>query len=345
MDTVTDDAVVDVDGVSTTFTTQRGSVRAVHDVSLRIRAGEALGLVGESGSGKSVLARSVMGLLPAEATVTGSVRFHGDELVGRPAKDIRRLWGTGIAMVFQDPMTSLNPVHRIGAQVAEPLRRRLGMSRGEARREAIALLHSVGIPNPAERARQYPHEFSGGMRQRAMIAIALACGPSLLLADEPTTALDVTVQAQILDLLAAQQRRQQMAMMLVTHDLGVVATRTDRIAVMYAGRIVETAPTRSLFASMRMPYTEALFQSIPTLDDSRETRLRVIAGLPVDPTAALGGCAFAPRCAYATDRCRQEEPPLTSDGDPDHLFRCWYPIESSATGTIAPPSSPTKVEA
>jgi ABC-type dipeptide/oligopeptide/nickel transport system ATPase component len=240
-----------VEDLRTHFLTETGTVRAVDGVSFTLERGRTLGVVGESGSGKTILSRSIMGLLPSRNVYReGSARYEGTEVVGLGPSQMRGLWGTEMAMVFQDPMTSLNPVMKVGDQITESLRHHLDMDKGEARETAISLLRSVGIPEPSQRVREYPHQLSGGMRQRVMIAIALACGPKLLFADEPTTALDVTVQAQILNLLAQQQHERHMAMILVTHDLGVVAGRADEIAVMYAGQIVEKAPTRTLFASM-----------------------------------------------------------------------------------------------
>jgi peptide/nickel transport system ATP-binding protein len=255
------------------------------------------------------------------------VRLVGHDLSTMTPAQLRQVWGTQVAIVFQDPMTALNPVVRIGRQITEALRKNVGLDKRAAKETALALLTSVGIPSPESRLRNYPHELSGGMRQRIMIAIALACGPKLLLADEPTTGLDVTVQAQILDLLAAQQRERSMAMILVSHDLGVVASRTDEILVMYAGKVVEQAPTETLFAQTRMPYTEALLRSIPKLADPSHTRLRVIPGRPPDLAAVAEGCRFAPRCPYVQDRCRREVPPLRTAG-PDHLFACWLPVGS-----------------
>jgi len=313
----------------TSFRTPRGVVRAVEGVSLSLERGRTLGVVGESGSGKTVLTRSIMGLLPgSNVERSGTVRFAGHDLTAMSPAELRAVWGMQVALVFQDPMTALNPVVRIDRQITESLRLRAGLDRGAARDTAVALLRSVGIPDPERRLRAYPHELSGGMRQRVMIAIALACGPKLLLADEPTTGLDVTVQAQILDLLATQQRERAMGMVLVTHDLGVVATRTDDIAVMYAGRIVERAPTPALFAHTRMPYTEALLRSIPRLSDPPGTRLRSIPGRPPDLASPPPGCRFAPRCPYVQDQCRDEEPPLRTAGQ-DHVFRCWYPVGSA----------------
>jgi oligopeptide/dipeptide ABC transporter ATP-binding protein len=320
--------LLEVDDLHTTFRTSRGLVRAVDGVSLSLERGRTLGVVGESGSGKTVLSRSIMGLLTgSNVERSGTVRFAGYDLTALPPAELREVWGMQVAMVFQDPMTALNPVVRVQRQITESLRLRAGLDRKAAYETAVALMRSVGIPAPERRLRAYPHELSGGMRQRVMIAIALACGPKLLLADEPTTGLDVTVQAQILDLLATQQRERHMGMILVTHDLGVVATRTDDIAVMYAGRIVEQAPTAELFAHTRMPYTEALLRSIPRLPDPSHTRLRAIPGRPPDLAADLRGCRFAPRCPYVQDRCRQEEPPLRKAGQ-GHVFRCWYPVGS-----------------
>ncbi len=325
-----DEPLLVVESLSTTFRTARGRVRAVEDVSLSLQRGRTLGIVGESGSGKSVLSRSLMGLVPGYAERTGSVRFEGVEMTTASTKQLRELWGARMAMVFQDPMTALNPVQKVGNQLTESLREHLDYDRGRAKDTAVALLTSVGIPEPARRLKEYPHQLSGGMRQRVVIAISLACGPALLFADEPTTALDVTVQAQILDLLADQQRERFMGMVLVTHDLGVVATRADDIAVMYAGQIVEQAPARSLFHQMRHPYTEALMKSIPRRELPSHTRLEAIAGRPPDLLNPPEGCRFAPRCAYAQDKCRDEQPPLISDGDPAHLYRCWFPVAISA---------------
>jgi peptide/nickel transport system ATP-binding protein len=327
--------LLDVRDLRTSFETGRGLVRAVDGVSFSLHRGSTLGVVGESGSGKTVLSRSIMRLLPRRGVrISGHVLFEGVDLATAGPKQLRRLWGPQIAMIFQDPMTSLNPVMKIGQQIVESLRYHLDMDRNEARETAVTLLRDVGIPEPAKRLDDYPHQLSGGMRQRAVIAIGLSCGPKLLLADEPTTALDVTVQAQILDLLQRQQSDRDMAMILVTHDLGVVAGRTDVIAVMYAGKLVEWAPTKVLFSEMRMPYTEALIQSIPKIEYHSHTRLNVITGRPPDLVHPPKGCNFSPRCPYAQERCHEEEPPLVESSTPGHLFACWYPVGSPENDSI-----------
>jgi len=330
-DTDSSHALLEVEDLRTHFLTANGRVRAVDGVSFELQRGRTLGVVGESGSGKTVLARSIMGLLPrANVERTGTIRYGGNDISEYSQAEMRSVWGPEMAMVFQDPMTSLNPVMRIGTQITESLRFHLGMDKGEANQLAVSLLRSVGIPEPDKRLRDYPHQLSGGMRQRVVIAIALACGPKLLFADEPTTALDVTVQAQILNLLDAQQRERFMAMVLVTHDLGVVAGRAHDIAVMYAGRIVEKASARTLFASMRMPYTEALLQSIPKLEHRSHTRLASIPGRPPDLVNPPKGCKFAPRCRYVQPRCLEEEPALTPGVDEGHEYRCFYPVGTEA---------------
>jgi peptide/nickel transport system ATP-binding protein len=319
--------LLEVTDLSTSFKTPRGLARAVDNVSIVLDRGKTLGIVGESGSGKSVFSRSVMGLLPKSNVVReGSVRFQGNEISTLSNSAMRAYWGKEMAMVFQDPMTSLNPVLKIGRQITESLRYHLDMDRKQADEVALALLKSVGIPEAERRLDEYPHQMSGGMRQRIVIAISLACGPKLLFADEPTTALDVTVQAQILNLLQGQQRERDMAMVLVTHDLGVVAGRADEIAVMYAGQIVERAPTRTLFAQMRMPYTEGLLKSIPKLEQPSHSRLQIIGGRPPDLVSPPPGCKFAPRCPYAQERCHIEEPPLVEADTPGHYYKCWYPV-------------------
>jgi oligopeptide/dipeptide ABC transporter ATP-binding protein len=329
-----------VDDLHTSFRTGRDTVRAVDGVSLTVDRGRTLGIVGESGSGKTVLSRSIMGLLPPRDVITsGTVRFAGNELTAMDQKQLRQVWGAELSMIFQDPMTALNPVKRIGRQITESLRLHLDMDRKEADATAVELLRSVGIPSPEQRVRWYPFQLSGGMRQRVMIAIALACAPRLVMADEPTTGLDVTVQAQILDLLGELQRERHMAVILVTHDLGVVASRADDIVVMYAGRIVERAPTHTLFADTRMPYTQALMDSIPRLADPSGVRLHAIAGRPPDLIHPPPGCKFAPRCPYAQEKCRQSEPPLRTAGSPDHLFACWFPLVNGVSTAPSPDGS------
>jgi peptide/nickel transport system ATP-binding protein len=319
--------LLEVVDLHTSFKTPRGITRAVDGVSITLERGQTLGVVGESGSGKSVLSRSIMGLLPKQNVIReGSVLFEGTELTHLSTSAMRQHWGTDMAMVFQDPMTSLNPVLKIGRQITESLHFHLDMDKDEANATALALMRSVGIPEPQRRLKEYPHQLSGGMRQRIVIAIALACGPKLLFADEPTTALDVTVQALILDLLAQQQRERDMGMILVTHDLGVVAGRADEIAVMYAGQIVEKAPTRTLFAQMRVPYTEGLLKSIPKLDQPSHSRMQIIGGLPPDLVNRPKGCKFSPRCPYVQEKCREEEPPLIEAETPGHYFKCWFPV-------------------
>jgi oligopeptide/dipeptide ABC transporter ATP-binding protein len=347
--------LLEVTDLKTSFTTAAGVVRAVDGVSFALERGRTIGIVGESGSGKTVLSRSIMNLLPKRTTIQqGSVRFAGHEILGLGSKEMQSYWGAEMSMVFQDPMTSLNPVVKIGRQITESLRQHLDMSKGEAADRAVELLRSVGIPEPARRVGEYPHQLSGGMRQRVVIAIALACDPRLLMADEPTTALDVTVQAQILDLLGQKQAERHMTMVLVTHDLGVVATRTDEIIVMYAGQVVEQAPTWRLFSSYRMPYTEALMKSIPRLEFPSHTRLLAVPGRPPNLLSAPPGCPFAPRCSYAQDRCQVDKPPLVETDTPGHSFACWYPVGSAEAsealeinrrrGLIHTGADPTKTE-
>ncbi len=309
------------------FRTPRGVVRAVDGVSLRLEKERTLGIVGESGSGKTVLIRSIMGLLPSRNVIrSGQIWYQDQDLMGFTTKELESVWGKEIAMIFQDPMTALNPVVRLGRQITEAVRCHTDVGRRQAERVARSLLAAVRVPEPGRLMRAYPHELSGGMRQRVLIAMALARDPKLMLADEPTTALDVTVQAQILDLLDGAQSEREMAMILVTHDLGVVAGRADEVAVMYAGKIVERASPTALFSEMRMPYTEALMKSAPRLSDPSHRRLATIPGRPpslIDPSP---GCAFAPRCAYVQARCQAEAPPLQSGPNQGHEFACWYPV-------------------
>lgn len=318
-------AVLQVESLHTTFQTARGPVRAVDGVSLELAAGETVGLVGESGSGKSVLGRTLMGLIENASTtqVEGTVRIDGQSVHDLPPSQRRKLWGPKIAMVFQDPMSSLNPVRRIGVHLTDPLRLHLGMSRSAATHRAVELLERVGIPEPQRRLKQYPHELSGGMRQRVMIAVALSCDPDILIADEPTTALDVTVQKQILDLLTDLASERQMGTILISHDLGAVEGRTDRVAVMYAGRIVEKASTSTLFAQPHHPYTSALIASLPSLTAAPHTRLRTIEGQPPDMANPPAGCRFAPRCPRAESKCREEMPELIGAG---REVACHFPL-------------------
>ncbi|WP_237405167.1 ABC transporter ATP-binding protein [Actinacidiphila reveromycinica] len=319
--------LLDVQHLTTRIRTSRGVVRAVEDVSFQLEAGETLGLVGESGCGKSMTGLSLMGLLPPGGRIAegSSIRLDGRELVGLPARELRRVRGNDIAMVFQDPMTSLDPTKSIGHQVAEPVLLHRGCTRAEAAERAAEVLGLVGLPHPRERLDDYPHQLSGGLRQRVLIAMALANEPRVLIADEPTTALDVTIQAQILALLADLRSRLGMAMILITHDMGVTAGHADRVNVMYAGRIAESTGTDRLFHGMRHPYTQSLLASVPRLDQDPDRRLPTIPGLPPDLTGPADGCRFADRCAYATDRCRTEEPALT--GPPEHRFACWHPTD------------------
>lgn len=318
--------LLQVTNLTTDFATPNGALRAVDDVSFTLERGKALGVVGESGSGKSVTARSVMRLLPKSNVISsGNVIINGVDMMSLNDRELREMWGPQVAMVFQDPLGSLNPVMKIGDQVAEGMRIHQGVSRRNARDIVVQLLKSVGIPSPDKRIDDYPHQLSGGMRQRVVIAIALACNPNLLIADEPTTALDVTVQAQILDLLQDQQKGGLMPLILITHDLGVVAGRTDEVMVMYAGRIMERASTKTLFAAMRHPYTEALFRSIPKVEYPSHTKLAIIPGRPPDMIRPPRGCKFADRCRYARPECREDEPELTQGIDPTHLYRCFFP--------------------
>jgi oligopeptide/dipeptide ABC transporter ATP-binding protein len=322
-------SILKLENLKVRFSTHRGQLEAVRGVDLDVEAGTSIGIVGESGSGKTVMSRAAMGLLSG-STVTreGRITFDGKVLSDMSRDEVRNEFGTGMAMIFQDPMTALNPVRRIGSQLQESLRVRLGMSRKEARARSIELLTLVRIPEPARMLRKFPNQLSGGMRQRIMIAIAISCNPKLLFADEPTTALDVTVQAQILELLTDLRKKLNMTMVLVTHDLGVVAGNTDYVAVMYAGEIVEQAPTAELFANMKMPYTEALFKSIPNIQMKAGSRLPVIEGRLPDPTDRPPGCGFAARCNYAQDKCFTDHPELEKAND-GHLYRCWFPLGDS----------------
>jgi oligopeptide/dipeptide ABC transporter ATP-binding protein len=322
--------VLQISDLSTHIQLTKSVVHAVGNVDLTIEPGEALGLVGESGCGKSMTGLSIMGLLPpGGAIVSGSIKLDGRELVGMSDAELRTIRGNDIAMIFQDPLTSLDPTKTIGYQVAEPVRLHKGASKAAARAQATEVLGLVGLARPAERLGDYPHQLSGGMRQRVMIAMALSCEPKLLIADEPTTALDVTIQAQILALLHDLKDRLGMAMLLITHDMGVIAGHADRVQVMYAGRMVEVTGTPNLFQHMRHPYTRALLASIPRLSQDGNRRLLTIGGLPPDLSQPPPGCRFAPRCSRATDKCRDQEPALTGE-TADHLFSCWHPVDGPA---------------
>ena len=317
--------LLEVKDLQTHFLTRGGVVRAVDGVSWDVEEGETVALVGESGCGKSVTALSIMRLVqqPAGRIVGGQILFRGRDLLTLGEDEMRRVRGREIGMIFQEPMTSLNPVLTIERQLTEGLEIHLGMSRDDAKARAVELLGMVGIPDPARRLRQYPHQFSGGMRQRMMIAMALACDPKLVLADEPTTALDVTIQAQILELMKDLARRLGVAMLIITHNLGVVARYADRVNVMYAGRIIERGTARELYGRPRHPYTLGLLRSVPRLDEPRRARLAPIEGQPPDLTRLPAGCAFAPRCAFRVERCGHEVPPLTRVDGGGHVSACW----------------------
>jgi oligopeptide transport system ATP-binding protein len=317
--------LLEVRNLSTQFFTKDGVVHAVDEVSFELDYGETLGLVGESGCGKSVTALSLTRLIPSPPgkIVSGEIIFDGIDVLRLSNEEMRLLRGKKIGFIFQDPMTSLNPTLTIGYQIAESARVHLGLSRKAADDRAAELLGKVGIPRARERMNDYPHQFSGGMRQRVMIAIALACDPMLLLADEPTTALDVTIQAQILDLIRSLSSEFGTAVILITHDLGIAAGMCNRVNVMYAGRIVETANVDDVFENPKMPYSWGLMDSLPRLDEKRGARLRTIEGMPPDLISPPNACRFAPRCSYARDVCREEEPALTPREPADHLARCW----------------------
>ncbi len=317
-------ALLEVRNLETRFYTQEGVVKAVNGISYTLDEGETLGVVGESGCGKSVSVLSMMRLIPSPpGKITGGeVLFEGQDLLKMSQEEIRHIRGNRIAMIFQDPMTSLNPVLTIGRQVSEALELHMGMDKRQARQRTIELLEMVGIPQAEQRIKDYPHQFSGGMRQRVMIAMALSCNPQVLIADEPTTALDVTIQAQIVDLVKRLRDEMGMAVIWITHDLGVVAGLVDRVNVMYAGFIVEMGPVKEIYHCPRHPYTIGLLGSLPRLDERMRRRLKSIEGLPPDLIALPQGCPFAPRCEYAIDRCLEENPTLESVGV-DHQVACW----------------------
>jgi peptide/nickel transport system ATP-binding protein len=337
--------VLEIEDLSTHIKLTSSVVQAVGNIDMRVEAGETLGIVGESGCGKSMTGLSIMGLLPPGGSIVGgSIKLAGRELVGLKDEDMRQIRGNEVAMIFQDPLTSLDPTKTIGYQVAEPVRLHRGVSRADALDRAAEVLSLVGLPKPKERLSDYPHQLSGGLRQRVMIAMALACEPKLLIADEPTTALDVTIQAQILALLKELKDRLGMAMLLITHDMGVIAGHADRVNVMYAGRVVENADAEVLFESMHHPYTQALLASIPTLAQDSDKALHAIPGLPPDLANPPEGCRFAPRCTRADDKCRTTEPPF-SGADFDHRFACWHPVsgplELAVIGVAGPSAADT----
>ena len=318
------DVILEVRDLQVTFRTEEGIVHAVRGVDLDVRRRDVLGVVGESGSGKSVTMLAVLGLLPKSAKITGSARFLGKELIGAKPADLRAVRGAGIAMIFQDPLTALNPTHRVGNQLTEAIRaHQPDMSKKDALRRAIDLLDLVGIPRSGLRVRQYPHEFSGGMRQRAMIAMSIANNPDVLIADEPTTALDVTIQAQILEVLQKVQQETNSAIVFITHDLGVIARIATRVQVMYAGRIAELGSVDEVFDAPRHPYTVGLMNSLPGLVKAGE-RLRPIGGSPPSMLNPPTGCAFHPRCSRAQDICHGEQPPLRVIDEPDHRSACYF---------------------
>ena len=324
------EALLQVEDLRVTFTGRGRDLHAVDGVSYSVYPGQTLAVVGESGSGKTVSCRAVMGLLPPGAEVTGSARFRGIQLIGLTDSELRRHRGTDMAMVFQDPARSLNPTMRVGKQITEAIRTHRQVSRSDARDQAIELLRLVRIPAPERRFSEYPHQLSGGMRQRVMIAMALACRPKLLIADEATTALDVTTQAQIMELLLDLQQELDMALIMISHDLGLAASYADEVIVMYAGKIVEQAPAAGLFGAggaVRMRYTRALLDAIPHLERSAHTPLPVVGGRPPDPTALPRGCSFAPRCQYAEDDCLAKVPALAEHA-PGHSWACWHPCEN-----------------
>ncbi len=324
-------ALLEVRDLCTHFTTEDGECRAVDGVSFSIDAGRTLAIVGESGSGKSVTSLSIMSLVPHPPgrIAGGSIRFEGRELLGLPKAEMQNLRGNGMAMIFQEPMSSLNPAYTVGNQIVEVLLRHRRISRAQAIERAMAMLRRVRIPAPEQRFHEYPHKLSGGMRQRVMIAMALACEPRLLIADEPTTALDVTIQAQILDLMRTLQEETGTAIILITHDLGVVAEVADAVVVMYAGRVVEQAPVQALFDTPQHPYTIGLLGSIPRLDDTR-TRLASIAGQVPSPLRRPAGCSFADRCPFADAPCHAAAPTLRNVGE-DHVSACWKaPLDPQA---------------
>ncbi|MDM7255782.1 MAG: ABC transporter ATP-binding protein [Paracoccus sp. (in: a-proteobacteria)] len=332
--------ILSVEGLKTVFRTRGGYVHAVNDVSFDLRPGELLGVVGESGSGKSVTMMSLIGILPSPPAENrgGRVMFDGRDLLRISPKELQAVRGPGVGFIFQDPMTSLNPVFTVGNQLMEPLRKHMGMGKSQARARAQELLELVGIPDAARRLNDYPHQFSGGMRQRVMIAIALACDPKVLIAEEPTTALDVTIQAQIIELVKDLRQKLGMAIVWITHDLGVIAGIADRVMVMYGGQVVEMAPVRELFANPRHPYTRALLKTIPSVRGAREAKLNVIEGQPPILKAAPSSCPFRDRCALAFERCARENPARFPVG-PGHDAACFWDFDRDAPRLEARPEA------
>lgn len=314
--------------------TQRGPAEAVRGISFSLERGQTLGIVGESGCGKSITVMSLMGLLPATAKVSGSIKLDGQELVGLPEKQMCQIRGNRIGMIFQEPMTALNPVHTIARQVGEPLMLHRGLTKAQARKEALELLNRVGIPDAASRLDAYPHQFSGGQRQRIGIAMALACGPDLLIADEPTTALDVTIQKQVLDLIQKLVAEMGMALILISHDLGVISQTVSKMLVMYGGSVVESGPTEEVFARRAHPYTQGLFAARPVIGAPRGVRLPTIRGSVPELVDIPRGCGFAGRCAYTVDACHATRPPATVL-PPDHAVRCIRLEEIAAMEAVA----------
>jgi oligopeptide/dipeptide ABC transporter ATP-binding protein len=330
-DNMSGDVLLDVKDLRVAFPTEDRVVHAVNGVSFSLQAGRSLAVIGESGSGKTVTSRAIMGLLPPIARVSGSAMLLGDELLGIGEDALRARRGRDIAMIFQDPARSLNPTMKIGTQIVEAIRTHMKMSRAEAAERAVELLRLVRVPAPQQRAREYPHQMSGGMRQRMMIAIALACRPRLLIADEATTALDVTTQAQVMELLLDLQDEFDMGLLLISHDMGIAATYADEVMVMYAGEVVERAATTELFANVRMPYTKVLLEAIPTLDREPHSLFPVVRARPPELVADRGDCAFAPRCGRAEDRCHAEHPELLRHEN-DHHWACHFPHPAQPTG-------------
>jgi oligopeptide/dipeptide ABC transporter ATP-binding protein len=317
--------LLEVSDLHVTFRTRLGTVYAVQGITFTIEPGQTVALIGESGSGKTVSAQAIMGILPRAANVSGSIKYKGDEIVGSSEHELRDYRGRSVAMVFQNPERSLNPTMRVGTQIAEAIQCHLPVSRHEAHDRAVELLRMVRLPAPERRFFEYPHQLSGGMRQRVVIAIALACGPAVLIADEATTALDVTTQAQIMDLLLDLQQETGTALLMISHDLGLAASYAEEVIVMYAGKVVEQAPTKELFAGVRMPYTQALLDAIPRIEMEPHVLLPVVGGRPPDLAVIPPGCSFAPRCPRVQEDCRETSPALQQH-EPGRWWACWHPL-------------------